>query len=339
VVNNITINRVNVHRTNVTNIYGRWDRHAVARVRGPEPARLGRVNAPERGRGYITRPDGSRRDFGGDRRRDDFAGRHRNGTNPPAIQGPARRGEDGPRADRAAPRGELPRIQGQNRRWNRDDARAGNPGGDRPQWRRDGEPRNPRGSVTERGPVAGVPRPQAQGPGGDMTRPERREWRSQERREFGGNEGNRWQQRRESAARSRDIPDRRTVAPQAPAPRVQAAPQAPAPRVQAAPQAPAPRVQAAPQAPAPRIQAAPQASAPRVQAPRVQAPPRVQQAPQAQSQRWQQRSAPERRAAAPQARPRAERPMEGRSARQENRGGGGHREFRANGGGFRPDAR
>jgi hypothetical protein len=64
----------------------------------------------------------------------------------------------------------------------------------------------------------------------------------------------------------------------------------------------------------------------------------VQQAPQAQSQRWQPRSAPEGRAAAPQARPRVERNMESRAARQDNRGGG-RREFRASGGGFRPDAR
>jgi len=128
VINNVTINKANVRRNNVANIYNRWDRKDVARNRSVEPPR--RVaGAPERGRGYITRPDGTRQSFGDGGRRE---GRDRNGFTqrrgdglPSAAAGAGRRADGSPGAGtpyRARPNGELPRIQG-NGRWNRDDDR------------------------------------------------------------------------------------------------------------------------------------------------------------------------------------------------------------------------
>jgi hypothetical protein len=117
------VNRVNVRRNNVANIYNRWDRREVVRNRSVEPRRQA---ALERGRGVITRQDGTRQQFG---ERDRRNGRDRNdaierrrgaGATPPAVQGNDRSAlRNG--ADRARRADELPRIQGPNRRWDRDD--------------------------------------------------------------------------------------------------------------------------------------------------------------------------------------------------------------------------
>jgi hypothetical protein len=182
---NVTISQVNVRRTNVANIYGRWDRKAVAVNRNAQP-RPQHAGAPGPGRGYITRPDGSRREIGERDRQDgrrDWNERRAqrrddNDRRPPAIQTPRPRRDNlatpGPQ-DRIGQSGaELPRIQGPSRRWERDqDGRRVDRERLARQQRRDVNPGGPRP------PVAARPQgsPQAQHPRQD------RDWRNRERRE------------------------------------------------------------------------------------------------------------------------------------------------------------
>lgn len=154
VVNNVTVNRTQVRRAHVANIYNRWPRREVVRNRNAEPPR--RVAAVSgRGRGMAARPDGSRRSIDArrdlDGRRAQAERRARTNDELPRIQGPNRRwNRDNDRRADALQRGtpnddrrarsgtppdasqglrsndDLPRIQGPNRRWNRDnDRRAG----------------------------------------------------------------------------------------------------------------------------------------------------------------------------------------------------------------------
>jgi hypothetical protein len=156
VVNNVTVNRVDVHRTNVTRIYNRWDRGAVVADRGARPNRPRMDGAPGPGRGYVTRPDGSRQNLGEGRQdwrqRDRTAERRNDQAGPPPVQRPRREWQGNPRADAregAQPRGEPPRIQGPDGARGRDLAQRADRG--QPQWRqRDGrEERPPRVAGSE----------------------------------------------------------------------------------------------------------------------------------------------------------------------------------------------
>lgn len=316
VVNNVTINRV--RQSNVTNIYNRWDRRSVAVNRNAQP-RPQHAGTPGPGRGYVTRPDGSRQYFGDGGRRNtgsdrDRTAQRRNDGNPPPVRMPNRRADDSGRPDRpgnAQSRNEPPQIQGQNRRWDRDQQNGRRERDDsQRQWR-------DAGRDTRQLPQAGAQqRPRAENRAGQppqvgdrdardasgsigrqTVRPDNRNNVTQDRRETARPE---W--RNASPQDRADMRNRRDISRQE--------------RQDSRAQGPAPQAQAVP-----RTQ-----SIPRPQSPQVQAMPR----PQAMPQRM-----PETRAATPQARPRIERNMEGRSARSEGRqrsGGGG-------GGGVRPEAR
>lgn len=317
VVNNVTVNRV--RQSNVTNIYNRWDRKSVAANRNAQP-RPQHAGAPGPGRGYVTRPDGSRQYFGDGGRRNtgpdrERTAQRRNDGNPPPVRMPNRRADDSGRPDRtgnAQSRNELPQIQGQNRRWDREQQNGRRERNDpRGQWRdadRD-TPRQPQAGVQQRPRDenrAGQPPQSADRDGRDAAgsvgrqtvRPDNRNNAGPDRREMARPE------RRNAVPQDRaEMRNRRDSGARA--------------------QGPVPQVQALP-----RTQSIPRPQSPQVQVmPRPQAVPRPQATPQ---------RMPETRAATPQqARPRIERSIEGRSARSEGRqrsGGGG-------GGGVRPEAR
>lgn len=311
VINNVTINRVNVRQANVTNIYNRWDRKAVVVNRNVQP-RPQHAGAPGPGRGYITRPDGSRQYFGGGNRRGDGPDRERSAQRrndgiPPPVRMPGRRMDDAGRPDgpdRAQSRNDLPPIQAPNRRWDR---------GQDGQRDRNGPPGQRRNA--DRGPqlqpqagVAPRPRDDDNRPGqqphqlGRQDRPNaiepgRRAVRPDDR-------GNVMPDRRETAR-----PERRDTMPQD--------------RGETRERREFSRQERRDFGGRPQNQTLPQA----------QSMPRPQAMPQ---------RAPDARAAVPQSQPRAERNGEGRSARPEGRqrgdGGGGRREF-GGGGNFRPEAR
>jgi hypothetical protein len=258
VINNVTINRVNVRQANVSNIYNRWDRRSVAVNRNVQP-RPQQAGAPGPGRGYITRPDGSRQYFGDDNRRGNrpdreraAQGRNANDSVPPPVRMPGRRADDTARtdrADRAQTRNDLPPIQGPNRRWD----------SERDQTRQGGE--RMRSSQQQRWNAApgGQPPPMAAVPQGSQPMQNRRadrEWADRGQRSDGSPTNTapmraqrrdatsqrapeaQWQQRRETArAERRDHSVQRQARPQMPSPRP-AAPQASVPMRQAQPAAP-----------------------------------------------------------------------------------------------------
>ena len=254
VVNNVTINRVNVHRQdNVTNIYNRWDRRSVAVNRSVQP-RPQQAGAPGQGRGYVMRPDGSRQVFGDGRGRNDGPDRdrtaqRRNDGNPPPVRMPNRRAEASGRPDRlgnAQSRNELPQIQGPNRRWDRDQTQGAEHSRPYRQQRSNEAP-------------GGQPPPMAVVPQGSPPRQNGRadrEWADRGRRTDGSPTNTtpmqpqrsdttsqrapdpQWQQRREAArAERRNDSEQRQGQPQTPSQRP-AAPQASAPMRQAQPSAP-----------------------------------------------------------------------------------------------------
>ncbi len=126
VVNNVTINRVDVRQANVSHIYNRWDRKAVVVNRNVQP-RPQHAGAPGPGSGYITRPDGSRQYFGDGNRHGGGADRERsaqrrNDAVAPPVRMPGRRADYAARSggfDGAQSRNEPPSIQGPNRRADR----------------------------------------------------------------------------------------------------------------------------------------------------------------------------------------------------------------------------
>ncbi len=316
-----------------------------------------RGDGPDRERSAPRRHDGNppnarRADDAARPDRPDRSDRTQSRNELPPIQGPNRRWEreqegTGRRADRDRPSGradgadrnslpdfsdraqarrELPPIQGQNRRWDRDQNaqrdRDGTSGqrrdvlrspqqqpqaGMAPRMRDDDRRDNIRRDNNRQGQIqpGGQDRPNVVAPDRRQTvRPDDRGNVSPDRREMARSERRDatpdrqvMQERRDSARQERRDFDSR-------------------PQSQGAPQ-----VQAMP-----RPQPAPQ----------VQAMPRPQATPQ---------RMPENRAAAPESRPRGERNTEARAARSEGRqrgdggggGGGGRRE--AGGGNFRPDAR
>jgi hypothetical protein len=336
VVNNVTINRVNVRQANVTNIYNRWDRKSVAVNRAVQP-RVQHAGVPGQGRGHITRPDGSRQNFGDGRVRHDGPDRDRTAQrrsdgNPSPVRMPNRRTDDDgrpARPDTVQSHNELPQIQGPNRRWHRD------PNGSRERGGPSNQGRETAAAPRQQAQAGVQPRP------GEGRRPDPPQFGNQQRRDVVEPDGrqavrpnNRDDVNRNNTGRLDTMPDRREMArPQ----RRDAASQdrgnfsrQQRPDFNARPQGQA----------APQVQAMPRPQAPQVQAmPRPQATPRTQAMPQ---------RTPEARAAAPQSRPRMERNMEGRAARSEAggrprvEGAGGQRQFGGGGGGggnFRPDAR
>ena len=178
VVNNVTINRVNVRQANVTNIYNRWDRKSVAVNRAVQP-RVQQAGAPGQGRGHITRPDGSRQNLGDGRARHDSPDRDRTAQrrsdgNPSPVRMPNRRTDDDgrpARPDTVQSHNELPQIQGPNRRWHRDPNGNLERGGSSNQGRETA-------AAPRQQPQAGVqPRP------GEGNRPDRPQSGNQQRRD------------------------------------------------------------------------------------------------------------------------------------------------------------